>query len=252
MENSKGKTKKRINKKGLLVVILALYLIIMAFYYVWKLPVKTIIVKGNNLVNDNVIINAAGLDSNTKLLILSQKKVEDDVSRIPLIDKVEVKKVLDGSIIINVKEAKVLFYNKLNNNYVLSNKKETLDIENNLGIPTLNNYVPSDIYNNLITKLSKIDIDIIYLISEIEYNPDIKNDITIDGNRFLLRMNDGNTVYINLANIDKLSNYKEIFSTLDGKGILNLDSSSDKVIFTSYEAVGGVEDELSEQVDGNN
>ena len=252
MENSKGKTKKRINKKGLLVVILALYLIIMAFYYVWKLPVKTIIVKGNNLVNDNVIINAAGLDSNTKLLILSQKKVEDDVSRIPLIDKVEVKKVLDGSIIINVKEAKVLFYNKLNNNYVLSNKRETLDIENNLGIPTLNNYVPSDIYNNLITKLSKIDIDIIYLISEIEYNPDIKNDITIDGNRFLLRMNDGNTVYINLANIDKLSNYKEIFSTLDGKGILNLDSSSDKVIFTSYEAVGGVEDELSEQVDGNN
>ena len=252
MENSKGKTKKRINKKGLLVVILALYLIIMAFYYVWKLPVKTIIVKGNNLVNDNVIINAAGLDSNTKLLILSQKKVEDDVSRIPLIDKVEVKKVLDGSIIINVTEAKVLFYNKLNNNYVLSNKKETLDIENNLGIPTLNNYVPSDIYNNLITKLSKIDIDIIYLISEIEYNPDIKNDITIDGNRFLLRMNDGNTVYINLANIDKLSNYKEIFSTLDGKGILNLDSSSDKVIFTSYEAVGGVEDELSEQVDGNN
>lgn len=252
MENSKGKTKKRINKKGLLVVILALYLIIMAFYYVWKLPVKTIIVKGNNLVNDNVIINAAGLDSNTKLLILSQKKVEDDVSRIPLIDKVEVKKVLDGSIIINVKEAKVLFYNKLNNNYVLSNKKETLDIENNLGIPTLNNYVPSDIYNNLITKLSKIDIDIIYLISEIEYNPDIKNDITIDGNRFLLRMNDGNTVYINLANIDKLSNYKEIYSTLDGKGILNLDSSSDKVIFTSYEAVGGVEDELSEQVDGNN
>ena len=252
MENSKGKTKKRINKKGLLVVILALYLIIMAFYYVWKLPVKTIIVKGNNLVNDNVIINAAGLDSNTKLLILSQKKVEDDISRIPLIDKVEVKKVLDGSIIINVTEAKVLFYNKLNNNYVLSNKKETLDIENNLGIPTLNNYVPSDIYNNLITKLSKIDIDIIYLISEIEYNPDIKNDITIDGNRFLLRMNDGNTVYINLANIDKLSNYKEIYSTLDGKGILNLDSSSDKVIFTSYEAVGGVEDELSEQVDGNN
>ena len=247
MESSKSKTKKRINIKGLLVVILALYLIIMAFYYVWKLPVKTIIVKGNLLVNDNEIIAAAKIDKNTKLLILSQNKVRENIKSIPLIDNVDVKKSLDGSLIIKVSEAKVLFYNKLNNKYVLSNKEETFDISNIFGVPTLNNYVPNDIYENFIGKLGKIDTDIIYLISEINYDPDIKNDITIDGNRFLFRMNDGNIVYINLANMDKLSNYKEIYSTLDSKGILNLDSSSDKVIFTSFEVLGGTEeDELSE------
>ncbi len=253
MENSKKKTKKKINIKGLLVVVLALYLIIMAFYYVWKLPVKTIIIKGNKLVNDNEIIEASKIDKNTKLLILSQNKVSENIKNIPLIDTVNVKKSLDGSLIINVTEAKILFYNKRNDQYVLSNKKETSDIKDILGIPTLNNYVPNDIYDNFISKLGKIDTDIIYLISEINYDPDIKNDITIDGNRFLFRMNDGNMVYINLANMDKLSSYKEIYSTLDSKGVLNLDSSSDKVIFTSYEVLGGIEeDELSEQINGNN
>ena len=246
MENSKSKTKKRINKKGLLVVILALYLIIMAFYYVWKLPIKNIIVKGNVLVNANEIIKVANVDNNSKLLTLSQNKVKDNIKSIPLINDVYVKKSLDGSLIISVNEAKVLFYNKLSNKYALSNNKETTDLKTTLGVPTLNNYVPNDIYNNFITKLGKIDTDIIYLISEINYDPDIKNDITIDGNRFLLRMNDGNIVYINLANMDKLSSYKEIYSTLDDKGVLNLDSSSDKVIFTSFEALGGQEDELSE------
>lgn len=246
MENSKSKTKKRINIKGLLVILLALYLIIMAFYYVWKLPVKSVIIKGNKLVKDSAILDAAKISNKTKLITLSESNVKEKIMTIPLIENVEVKKSIDGLLTINVTEVKVLFYNKLTNKYVLSNKKETDNISNILGIPTLNNYVPNDIYNNLIGKLSKIDIDTIYLISEIEYDPDIKNEITIDGNRFLLRMNDGNTVYINLANIDKLSTYKDIYTTLDGKGLLNLDSSSDKVIFTTYEALGAVEDELSE------
>lgn len=246
MENSKSKTKKRINIKGLLVILLALYLIIMAFYYVWKLPVKSVIIKGNKLVKDSAILDVAKISNKTKLITLSESNVKKKIMTIPLIEDVEVKKSIDGLLTINVTEVKVLFYNKLTNKYVLSNKKETDNISNILGIPTLNNYVPNDIYNNLIGKLSKIDIDTIYLISEIEYDPDIKNEITIDGNRFLLRMNDGNTVYINLANIDKLSTYKDIYTTLDGKGLLNLDSSSDKVIFTTYEALGVVEDELSE------
>ena len=248
MKNSKKDTKKKINKKGLLVIILALYLVIMAFYYVWKLPVKTIIIKGTKYVKDSEILNTAEIDKDTKLLFLSQNKVREDLLEIPFIQNVVVKKSIDGTLTIDVTEAKVLMYNKLNDVYILSNKKETKDIVGVLGIPTLNNYVPSDKLENLINKMNNIEIDTIYLISEIEYDPDIKNDVTIDGNRFLLRMNDGNNIYINLANFDNLSNYKKIYTTLNGKGLLNLDSSSDKVIFTTFDALkkDDENDELSQ------
>ena len=236
MANNK---KKKINIKGLLVILLALYLIIMVFYYAITLPVNNIIIKGNNLVNDSKILEAANISNNDKLILLNKQRVIKNIkSSNELIDDVKIKKSLNGTITISVVESKVLFLNILNNTFVLANGKE-MNIENNiLGIPVLINYTPSDLYANLIKKMANIDNDIIALISEIEYSPDIKNELTIDANRFLLRMNDGNFVYIDLANFNNLNRYKTIYATLDDeKGILNLDSSSDQVIFTTFKSL---------------
>ena len=98
---------------------------------------------------------------------------------------------------------------------------------------------------------NNINIDILKKVSEIEYSPDIKNEKVIDKNRFLLRMNDGNYVYINLANMDNLNKYEEIYATLDEnkKGILNLDSTSKGVVFQPFDLIKEKEenkDELSE------
>ena len=69
------------------------------------------------------------------------------------------------------------------------------------------------------------------MISEIEYDPDIVGTVTIDENRFLLRMNDGNKVYVNIYNMKKLNNYLDIYDALlknnsIKKGCLSLDSNS--------------------------
>ena len=65
-----------------------------------------------------------------------------------------------------------------------------------------------------------IDDSILLKISEIEYAP---NDV--DSERFILNMNDGNLVYINLNKIEKINKYNSIYSKLDGKkGIIYLDS----------------------------
>ena len=53
------KVKRRLNKKALLVIILILYLLIMIFYYVFTMPVKNIVISGNNLLKDSEIISAA-------------------------------------------------------------------------------------------------------------------------------------------------------------------------------------------------
>ena len=49
------KVKKKLNKKGLLVVLLTLYLFIMAFYYCFNLPVKLVEVKGNTIISDEKV-----------------------------------------------------------------------------------------------------------------------------------------------------------------------------------------------------
>lgn len=243
------KVKRRINKKALIVIILILYLIIMIFYYVYKMPIKNIIINGNNLLNDSEIISSVGLNDYPNLFKVSTKKIEKKLEKLDLVISADVDKNLFGTIYIDIEEAQILFLNKTNNKLVLSNKKEISEISCS-GIPTLINYVPSDIYTNLIEQMSKIDGEIIALISEIEYNPDVKEDITINDNRFILKMNDGNLVYIDIVNFTNLKMYKTIYSNLETSGIIHLDNvyaDADTIIFTPFDKINeGESDELSE------
>lgn len=250
--------KRKLNKKALLVILLTLYLFIMSFYYVFTIPIKNIVIEGNNLVSDSDIISAANIDNYPSIFKISSKKIIKNIKKINLIEEVNVSKSFTGTIIINVKESKIVFFNNLNDTYVLSNKKEISDInpQNLICVPTLINYVPSDIYEGLIQKLSAINQDIIADISEIEYSPDVKDDVTINDSRFILRMNDGNYVYIDIVNFDNLNKYKVIYSSLEEKGVLHLDvvySDNNTITFTSFAALAaqqkekeGENDELSQ------
>ena len=88
-----------------------------------------------------------------------------------------------------------------------------------------------------IKELERVSNENLMLISEIEYAPSRSGEIVIDDTRFLLRMNDGNEVYINLINIDRLNTYPLIYSLFDEKGILELDSDNERVVFRSYKSI---------------
>lgn len=242
------KVHRKLNKKALLVIVLTLYLFIMAFYYCFNLPIKSIVIKGNTNTLDEEIIKLGNINSYNKILGLNTKKVKNDIMENKAITSVKIKKQLNGTLLIDVKEQNVLFYNLLNKVYVYENGITSENVSNKLGIPTLINYTPSDIYDNLIKKLNNINIDILKKVSEIEYSPDIKNEKVIDKNRFLLRMNDGNYIYINLANMDNLNKYEEIYATLDEKqkGILNLDSTSKGVVFQPFDLIKEKEEKKDE------
>ena len=76
------------------------------------------------------------------------------------------------------------------------------------------------IQEKFISSFSKIEDAILLKISEIEYTP---NDV--DNERFTLKMNDGNLIYITLNKIEKINKYNSLYSTMDGKkGIIYLDS----------------------------
>ena len=79
------------------------------------------------------------------------------------------------------------------------------------------------------------------MVNEIEYSP-YKNKIgnIIDNNRFILKMNDLNTVYIDIPNIKNLNKYTSIIATPDmekNKGYVYLDTYNEKIVFRSYSAV---------------
>ena len=93
------------------------------------------------------------------------------------------------------------------------------------------NIVPDTLYERLIKEFASIKLDSLKLISEIEYSPSKSGEIIIDDTRFLLRMNDGNQVHINLINMNRLDMYAYTYAAIPSskKGIWELDSDSESI-----------------------
>lgn len=229
----KKKTKKKVRIKGLLVLLLIVYLIGMFLYYLFTVSYSTIVVKGNDLISEKEVISLAKIKDNTSIFKILFANTCNGIEKSDYVKKCKINVSLDRKITFNIEENKILFYDSLNKKYLLSSGKQIDDL-GFIGYPILINYTPSDVLDNFVKGLSKIDTNIINMISEIEYNPDRYNDTIIDEDRFLLRMNDGNEVYVNSVNIKKLNNYQSIFASVDDKGILYLDSSSKTYIFKKY------------------
>ena len=235
---AKKKIKRKLNIKALIVCILIIYLFCMLIYYFLSMPIKNIYITGTTNLSDNEIIHAAGIKNYPSIIKLNSSKMKKNIKKLNYVDDVKIKRNIFGKLTIDIKEANILFYNRNNNKLVLSNGKEITE-DNSYGYASLINYVPKDIYKKLITSLDKIDDDILKSISEIEYSISKSNDKIIDDTIFILRMNDGNTVYINLINIKNLNKYQSIYATLNNvAGIIYLDSSSNEnIYFKSYESL---------------
>lgn len=236
MAELKRVKRRKLNWKAIILLLLIIYLIVMLFYTIFTMKIKNIYIIGTNLLTDNEIIETAGIKDYPAIFGTSTNKLKERISELELVDQVEIKKTLTGKLTIEITEATPLFYNRNTNKVGLSNMKEVESNSKYLGLPTLINYVPTDILNDFIESLKEIDTDIIKMINEIEYDPDIRNDIVIDEYRFLLRMNDTNHVYVNIINMERLNDYEEIFATVgDIRGTVYLDSyNADNIIFEAF------------------
>lgn len=236
MNKVKRVKRQKLNIKALIILLLIIYLIGTFLYALFTKRITNIYIIGTTLLTDNEIIEVADLKDYPMLIKISKKKLISKISTLELVENVEIEKKLNGKLIITITEAKPLFYNRNTSKVVLSNNKE---VENNakyLGIPTLINYVPNDLLQDFIKAFKEIDSNIISMINEIEYDPDISENITIDEQRFLLRMNDTNQVYVNVINMARLNDYPSIFATLkEERGTVYLDSySTDNTLFVEY------------------
>ena len=181
--------KRRLKVKKILVTILIMGILVLSFLYIKRLPIT------NTLCSN----------------------IKDNLMENNYIKEIKVQKKIWGKVYIYVTEKKVL---ALYNDKLLL--EDGLLVNNNYNVmsaPILIGDITS-IKEKFIKKFSLVDNDVLLKISEISYVPN-----EVDSERFSLKMNDGNLVYITLPKITKINKYNSIYSGLEGKkGIIYLDS----------------------------
>ncbi len=214
--------RRKFSFKKFSIFILFLLVLISSIYYVSNIPIKNIVIKGTYYLTDEQIIETAKLENYPSFIKTSKSTIQKRLEDIEIVKDVSISKKWGSIVEINVTEKKVLFIERSTGKYILEDgSEEDLTYQIN-GTATLINYVVDDVKNKLIEKLSEVDYEVLTKISEIEYSP-----TTYDEERFILYMNDNNTVYITLNKIDEFKKYIEIKKQLEGKkGILYLDSGN--------------------------
>ncbi len=217
----KSKKTKKIKKRKIrydrILIALIIVLIMAGFFtFLFNLKITNIIIKNNNYLTDQEIIELALISDYPKSLANSTQQIEQRLKNNNLIKDVKVTKKFLTQVYIEVEENRPLFYYNYNNQTVLL---DGTNISDKYPVPTVLNYITDTYYDEFINEMGKLELSVLNKISEIQFYP---NDV--DDNRFLLTMSDGNYVYVNISTFYKLNKYISIKENLpDKNGILYLD-----------------------------
>lgn len=216
--------KKKLKVFRLLLILIILGVIVFAVDLYLNTSIKNITIKNTKYLKDDYILYLADLEDYPSFYYTTSKKIKNKLEKSPYIEKVKVSKGFYHTLTITVKENQPLFIYETDKKLVFENKKE-VPIEDEITlfrVPRLMNYVPNTKYSTFKKNMTKIDKSILGKISEITYLPN-----EYDKDRFLLYMDDGNSVYLTLTKFKMINYYNDVLKQLEGrKGILYLDSGN--------------------------
>lgn len=214
------RVKKKIKFKIVPILIFIAVLVVLYFggTYLINTKIKNIYVIGNNILSDQEIIKLANIEDYPSFYKTFSYTLKKRIKKSELVKNVKIKKRLFNVLKIYIEEYTPVLINDdktvLENGAAIDKKVANL--------PILSDLDDKEVYTKLINKLSKLNATERNQISEIIYAPS-----EYDNTRFLLYMNDGNHIYINISKLDNLNYYSEIYPTLNGKkGTLYLDSGN--------------------------
>lgn len=218
------------------IVIINLLIIIIMSYLISPLSkVATIVVKGNEAVYDQQIIEESGIRSKDSVLELMRKKdttAENIVQNLPQVSESSVDISGFNEVIIQVKEYNTVAYIAKEQSYLRVLENGTvLDEEYNVSIgnqPVLTKFEEGAVLDRMIEELSKIDMPILNLISEIELVTDRENSLFIR-----VYMNNGNRVLSLIPTFsEKIPYYPQMVKAVNGKkGVFDMEAG---VYFTPF------------------
>ena len=218
----KTRIKRKLKLIPVLILLVAIVLIYFLVRFVIDIKVQNIFVSGNHYLNDDYIIEKAGLENYPSYFANPSFMIVNRLKKDTFIKDAKVNKTFFAVVNIEIEENNVLFYKEEDGKYVLEDGEEVTSIPYKTNPITVINYIPDTVYDKFIKKVGLLDEEVREKISEIKYAPS-----EYDESRFLLCMVDGNYVYVNIAKFESVNYYNEIYPTLGGKkGVLYLDSGN--------------------------
>lgn len=221
-------TKKVIKKKKLkilpfLTFIIVIAIIVFSCLLVLNSKVRNIIITGNEILSDDDIISLAGLTNYPSFYKTLDITMAKKIKQNKIINKVTITREFYHTIVIKVKENQILYKQESTGKFTLDNyAKVTIDKETPYLVPRLINDIPDNKIKIFNKYFKRINLSVREKISEIRYEPN-----PYDKDRFLLYMDDGNSVYLTITKFERLNYYNDVLSQLEGKkGILYLDSGN--------------------------
>lgn len=222
MDKKRVKKKKRkLSFKKIFRFIFIIAIFYIFINYLLNIPIKNIYITNNDNISDKEILTSSKLINYPSFFKTSKTDIKSNLFKNKYIKNVTITKKYPFKIYLDIEEYKIICFDKNINKLYLENGNKVENIYNITESPILVNDI-GNLYNEFINKFSLVDKEILLKISEIEYMP-----VEVDKERFLLRMNDGNYVYITLSKIKNLNKYNEIYDEMSGrKGIVYLDSGN--------------------------
>lgn len=216
---AKGKKRRVFKVKNILLLLFLFLGIVGLVYYGVTMPVKNVYIKGNYILSDGEIMKISALDKYPSFLLTSSKSIRDKIIKNSYVKDAKISKKFGNVIEVNILEYSAVF--SFEDKIILSNGEIIPNTYNLSDVPILLNMIDdSSLLKRTAIKFGGVDANVLRQISEVEYQP-----VEVDGDRFLLYMNDGNLVYITLTKINKINKYNQIRDKLDGHmGIIYLDA----------------------------
>lgn len=212
----KKKRKRRFRVGRLFLLLLFVGVIIFACIKFIDIPIRSIIISGNEILTDEEIIKQADLEDYPSYFEIFSILTENKLKENPYIKDAKVSKGI-LSVKIKITERKILYIKKDTNEKVTSDNE--IKDDKIVCAPYLTNEIPKEKQKGFIKAMNKINKDILCQISEIKYDP---NDI--DKDRYYLYMNDGNSVYLTVNKFNKINKYNTILENVGKQnGTLYLD-----------------------------
>src|SRR5690625_1677159 len=208
--------KKKANRT--LLAYLMLFFILIAIIVYLQSPfsnINEIIVNGNEVIPHEQIVEYSQINEGQNIWRIFLKEIEQSILEHPLVKEINVLRKFPQTILIDVKEKKIVGYVKSQNDYqpiteegiiIPLNSKTT-----STNVPIFNNFDDEQYLQRLAQELSETPDHILRLIWEIHWNRTDKNKYKI-----MLYMNDGFTVHATIRDFaNKITSYPSVVSQLD-------------------------------------
>ena len=212
----KKKRKKRLRVGRLFLLLIIILAISFACVKFIDVPIRSIIITGNENLSDQEVIEISGLKDYPSYFSTFSFNVKNKLEDNFYIETAKVRKGI-LSIKIDIKEEKVLYIDKSTGKKYT--KDGSLEDDKIVCAPFVTNEVTKNNQEDLIKAMGKLNKGILCQTSEIKYDPN-----EIDDDRYYVFMNDGNSVYLTVNKFKKLNKYNTILENIGKQnGTLYLD-----------------------------